>query len=109
MIVHDPRAAAAAAVSANPSRPASAVIHDAPGARLVVFRIDPGQQVAPHTSTSSVVLTIVSGSGVVSGGDEERRVQAGATITYAPNELHGMRAEGEQLCVLAVIAPRPGG
>jgi quercetin dioxygenase-like cupin family protein len=109
VIVVDPAAAATAAMSRNPSRPASAVVHDAPGARLVVFRIEPGQEVAPHTSASTVVLTVVSGRGTVSGGGEERTVEPGAVITYAPNELHGMRAEDERFCVLAIIAPRPGG
>jgi quercetin dioxygenase-like cupin family protein len=108
MIVHDPRQAARGAVAAHAGRPATAIIHDSPDARLVVFRIEPGQRVPPHTSASTVILTVVAGSGTVTGGDEEREVRAGDVVTYAPAELHGMEAAGETLVIVATIAPRPG-
>jgi len=102
------RGAAADAVAANPTRPATAVIHDTPDARLVVFRIAPGQVVAPHRNASTVLLTVLSGSGLVTGGDTEVSVGPGDVIAYAPNELHGMRAVNEELVLLATITPRPG-
>lgn len=108
MKTHDPRALAEAAVAAQPGRPASALVHDTPDARLVVFRIEPGQQVLPHTSPSTVILSIAGGRGIVSGADGDRAVRAGDLVAYEPNELHGMRALEERLIVLAVIAPRPG-
>lgn len=95
-------------MSASASRPATATIHDAPDARLVVFRIAPGQAVAPHRNSSTVLLTVLSGSGFVSGGDAEVAVSAGDVIAYEPNEIHGMRAADDQLVLLATIAPRPG-
>ncbi len=104
MKVYDPHDAALRAVSANTTRPASAVVHDEPGVRLVVFRIEPGQQVAPHTSEATVLLSVLSGHGVVSAADEERDVGPGAVIAYAPGELHGMRARAERFCLLATIA-----
>ena len=109
MKAYHPGTQAAEAVSGVPSRPATAIVHDSPDARLVVFRIEPGQAVAPHSSSSTVLLSIVSGSGIVTGGTEERAVQIGDLIIYAPNEEHGMRAINERLVVLASIAPRPGG
>jgi quercetin dioxygenase-like cupin family protein len=108
VIALDPRTAARDAVAASPTRPATAVIHDAPDARLVVFRIAPGQEVAPHTSVSTVLLTVLAGSGILSGGDEERRCAAGELVTYPPGERHGMRAIDEELLLLATITPRPG-
>jgi quercetin dioxygenase-like cupin family protein len=104
----DPRAAARAAVAASPARPATAVIHDAPDVRLVVFRLAPGQAVPPHRSTSSVLLTVLEGSGTLSGADDERACRAGDAVAYEPNELHGMRADGDELLLLATITPRPG-
>jgi quercetin dioxygenase-like cupin family protein len=86
-----------------------AVIHDTAELRLVVFRIEPGQQVAPHTSTSSVTLEVLEGIGVVSGPDGELEVAGGDLVCFAPGELHGMRAAGGRFCLLAMIAPRPGG
>ena len=108
MNIYEPAVLAARAVSANPTRPATAIVHDAPGTRVVVFRIEPGQQVAPHTSRSTVTLSIVAGSGVVSGSDGERTVHEGDLVAYEPNELHGMRAVDTPLVVVAIIAPRPG-
>lgn len=109
----DPRTAARDAVAAHPDRPATAVIHDAPDARLVVFRLAPGQAVPPHRSASTVLLTVLEGSGMLSGegggGPSERVCAAGDTIAYEPNELHGMRADGRELLLLATITPSPGG
>ena len=105
------RDGAADAVSAKQDRPATAIVHDGADARLVVFRIEPGQSVAPHTSASTVVLSIVAGSGMVSGATgatDERQVHAGDLVIYEPNEVHGMRALEQQFVVLATIAPRPG-
>lgn len=107
MNVYDTPAVAAGAVSARPDRPATALVHDATDVRLVLFRIEPGQQVAPHTSPSTVVLTVLSGAGLVTGGDREQPARAGMVVAYAPNERHGMRAVDERMVVLAAIAPRP--
>jgi quercetin dioxygenase-like cupin family protein len=92
---------------AHPGRPAMALAHDAPDVRLVVFRIAAGQAVPVHTSASTVVLHVLSGSGMVSGGEGEREVSAGMVIAYEPQEPHGMRAHTEELSLLAVITPRP--
>lgn len=105
---YDPRALAAQAGSAHADRPATAIVHDSADARLVVFRIDAGQAVAPHTSPSTVTLSVLEGSGTVSGAEGERAVSAGAVVVYEPNELHGMRATDGELVVLATITPRPG-
>lgn len=98
---------AASAVATHAERPAMSLVHDSADARVVLFRIEPGQQVAEHTSVSTVVLTVLAGSGTVSGADGDRTVAAGDIITYDQREPHGMRATSEQLVIAAVIAPRP--
>jgi quercetin dioxygenase-like cupin family protein len=100
-------ALAAGAVANHPARPATALAHDSADARVVLFRIEPGQEVARHTSPSTVVLMIVSGSGIVSGAAGDRAVRAGDIAAYDRDEPHGMRATDEQFIVAAVIAPRP--
>lgn len=107
MNVYDARALAASAVNARPDRPATALVHDSSDARVVMFRIEPGQAVPVHTSTSTVLLMIVSGAGTVAGADGERSVSSGDIVAYDPREPHGMRAGAEQLVIAAVIAPRP--
>ena len=105
----DPTRAAREAVAAHPNRPATAILHDGPDARLVVFRLAPGQAVPPHRSASTVSLAVLEGAGVLSGGDGERACAAGDLAVYAPEELHGMRADrGAELLLLATITPRPG-
>ncbi|MEO9046704.1 MAG: cupin domain-containing protein [Gemmatimonadaceae bacterium] len=100
------------AVSANPDRASTAILYDSDDARVVVFRIDAGQSVPLHSSDSTVLLTVVSGSGFVSGPVDgvvsEQRVTAGIVATYSPGEMHGMRADSGDLVIVATIAPRPG-
>ena len=108
----DPRQAAQTAVSGGPGRKATAVIHDSDDARLVVFRIEPGQAVAPHRSTSTVVLSVLEGRAILlgeaNGQSVESTHEAGSAVVYAPGELHGMRAEDDTVLLLATITPRPG-
>ncbi|HZO18063.1 MAG TPA: cupin domain-containing protein [Gemmatimonadaceae bacterium] len=108
MKVIRPFQAAAGAVAADPRRPATAIVHDSPDVRSVVFRIGPGQVVAPHRSASTVLLTTISGRGIVSGADTEQEMQPGDVVVYEPNELHGMRATDDTFVLLATITPRPG-
>jgi quercetin dioxygenase-like cupin family protein len=105
---YEPSAIARDAQSFNPRKPAMALIHDTDDARLVVFRIAPGQAVERHVTRSTVVMHVLSGAGVVSGGDEERAVEPGMTLTFVPGEAHGMRADDQELVLLATITPRPG-
>ena len=108
MKLYDARVVAAEAVANHPTRPATALVHDTADARVVMFRIEPGQEVPVHTSASTVLLVVVSGTGTVAGADGDRRVGPGDIVAYDPREPHGMRAAGEQLVIAAIIAPRPG-
>lgn len=108
MNVIEALAVAAKANAANPARPATAIAYDSADARVVLFRLAPGQQVATHTSKSSVVLVVLSGHGRVAGADGERPVRAGDIVAYAPEEPHGMNATDVELVLAAIIAPRPG-
>jgi quercetin dioxygenase-like cupin family protein len=108
MKIHDVPTLAASAIAVRPDRPATALVHDSADARVVVFRIEPGQEVAVHTNPSTVMLMIVEGRGIVSGGEGERAVKAGDIVAYDQREPHGMRATAERLVIAAVIAPRQG-
>lgn len=105
---YSPHRMADAAVSARPNAPATAILHDSEDVRMIVFRLEPMQVVAPHTSPSSVVLTVLRGTGIVLGPDGEVTASVGDVIAYEPRELHGMRALDERFDLLAIIAPRPG-
>ena len=110
----DPLTAARQAVAIRVDRPATAIVHDSADVRLIVFRLAPGQSVAPHRSTSSVQLTVLEGAGILTGeaeagGTADQVCTVGDVFVYLPNELHGMRAADEDLLLLATITPRPGG
>ena len=114
MTALDPLTAARQAVAARSDRPATAILHDSADVRLIVFRLAPGQAVSPHRSTSSVQLTVLAGTGILSGESDSRVTDRvctrGDVVVYLPHELHGMRAAGdEDLLLLATITPRPGG
>ncbi|MEO8560793.1 MAG: cupin domain-containing protein [bacterium] len=95
-------------MAASPERPATAILFDSPDLRLVVFRILPGQEVAPHHNASTVTLTVLHGEGMLSGREGERLCHVGELIAYEPGEQHGMRATDSELHLLATITPRPG-
>ncbi len=107
MKIYDAHAAAASAVAARPERAATQLMHEAPGARLVVFRIAPGQSVPSHTNPSTVVLTVLEGRGFVAGAHGERPVSAGNVIAYEPDEPHAMRSDDTELVLIATITPSP--
>lgn len=105
---YSPHRVADAAVSTRPNAPATAILHDSDDVRLIVFRLEPMQVVASHTSPSSVVLTVLRGTGIIVGPDGDVTASVGDVVAYEPRELHGMRALDERFDLLAIIAPRPG-
>jgi quercetin dioxygenase-like cupin family protein len=106
---YDPSAIARSAIAAAPNRPTVTIVHHQDDGRLVVFRLEPDQQVATHTSTASVFLSVVSGSGFITGAEGEENASAGEMFAFAPREPHGMRTGDHPMVVAAVITPRPGG
>lgn len=88
-------------------RHATALLYDSAECRLVAFTLAPNQEVKVHTSSSTVLCTVVSGSGTFIGSDGNASVQAGAVVQYAPEEPHGMIAGAEGLRFLALITPGP--
>lgn len=55
-----------------------------------------------------MLLSVVKGTGTVSGASGESSVSPGDVVAYDAGELHGMKAGTEQLVIAAIITPRPG-
>lgn len=108
MHTYDPLALGLNAESAKSAVPGMEIIYDSDDARLIVFRLEPGQRLSDHTNPSTVILTVLAGSGMVRGGDSERMLRTGELAVFPPRELHGMHALDEHFVLLAVLAPRPG-
>lgn len=90
----------------DPQRYISKLLHDSERVRVVLFCLESGQEVSPHTSSSEVVFYVLEGSGRVMVGEEEMEANAGSLISCPPQVPHGLRAEN-RLVVLAHISPRP--
>lgn len=90
-------------------RHATALLHDEERVRLVAFHLAPGQVVMPHSSPSSVLLIVVSGTGTFRGGNGEALLGPGQVAIFEPGEEHAIEAGATPLHFLAAIAPRPGG
>ena len=88
-------------------RHASALMHDEANSRIVFFALEPGQEVPVHTSSATVVVTIVDGSGTFIGDGVTSPMKAGESVVYEPNEPHGMIAGEHGLRFVAVISPSP--
>jgi quercetin dioxygenase-like cupin family protein len=113
MKTYNAQLTAARAIHARPDHPATAILHDSANARIVVFRVEAGQKVAPHASGSTVILSVVEGSGIISGGmvgtSERREVSVGDIVVFEPHERHGMEAVNGTFVLVATLAPRPAG
>lgn len=90
----------------SPDRPVSRLLHDAPQMRVVVFGLEPGQEIPPHTVASRVLLHVLLGRGAFLTGKGEEPAYPGAFVVTEPDEPHGLKA-AERTVMLAVIAPRP--
>jgi quercetin dioxygenase-like cupin family protein len=105
--------AARAAMPARPDRPATSIVVDEPAARVILFRLAPGQTVPLHKNASVVMLTVLQGAGTILSQPDnaaiEHRCRTGDLFVFGSGERHGMRADGEELVLLATITPRPGG
>jgi quercetin dioxygenase-like cupin family protein len=81
------------------------LLHDSDPARYVLFCLEEGQEIEPHTSSSTVTILVLDGKGKWLGG-EEIEFNKGDICFYEPEEPHGFRAEKRSV-LLAVIAPSP--
>lgn len=93
------------APASRTDRYATQLLHDEPGVRIVSFHLAGGQEVPPHSSTSTVVVHVLEGTGVFRGGGIEERLSAGQGVVYAPGEVHSMVADDGPLRFLATITP----
>jgi quercetin dioxygenase-like cupin family protein len=93
--------------AAQPDRPATELLHDENNARIIAFHLQPGQQVKPHRSESTVFVQVVAGGGWFRGESTQAYLTAGEGAVYEPGELHSIDAGDTPLRFLAIITPRP--
>ena len=87
-------------------RPVHKLLYDSEKMRVVLFCLLPGQVIAPHTSTSEVMMYLVEGEGTFTVGEEKQKLTPGSFLVCKSNEPHGFEAT-QKMMMLAIIAPRP--
>lgn len=73
--------------------------------RILRFTLKAGQSVREHTAPNSpVYIVVLKGSGLFSGGDEEKQqFGAGALLVFDKGERHAIHAEDEELVFIAFL------
>ena len=84
----------------------SKILFDSDTIRIVLFCLEKGQEVPPHTVKSQVIMLVVSGKGSVTVGNSTYKVKPDTVTVCESMQAHGIKAD-EQMVVLAYIVPRP--
>jgi len=84
----------------------SELVYEDGNAKVVRFYLRGGQEIKPHTSPSSVFITVLKGKVAFYAPQGELEAEAGSTVFYEPNEPHGFKAL-EDAVLEAVITPKP--
>ena len=70
-----------------------AVLETVDGARAIVIRLAPGQELGDHQVRERAWLTVVEGETRVEAGDEVLEAGPGALVTFEPGERHSIGSE----------------
>ena len=84
------------------------VLHSQDGeGRVVLIRIDAGQELGEHQVKEAALLLVVEGEVTVEAGDESVDAEAGALFRFDPDERRTVRSASGGRVVL-FLAPWPG-
>jgi quercetin dioxygenase-like cupin family protein len=95
------------AIEAPDGTRSPAVLETADGARAIVIRLAPGQELGDHQVHERAWLTVVQGSAQIEAGESVVEADPGTLLTFEPGERHSVASEyGAQ--ILLILAPWPG-
>ena len=77
------------------------------GARAIVIRLAPGEELGDHQVRERAWLTVVEGTARVEAGDDAVLTGIGTLLTLEPGERHSVASEGGARIVM-ILAPWPG-
>jgi len=76
--------------------------------QVVCGYFEPGQFIPVHAPSSTLVVSVRSGTGVVREGETDHRVEPGDVVTVAADENRGIKTDDDsRLEALLVTAPPP--
>ena len=83
------------------------VLETADGARAVLIRLEPGQELGDHEVKERAWILVVDGRVEISADGDSFDAEPGTFMTFAPTERHAVRsADGAR--ILLFLAPWPG-
>jgi quercetin dioxygenase-like cupin family protein len=83
-------------------------IHETDRQKVVLGYFEPGQLIPIHAPDSDVAITVLSGTGVVRDGDDDRRVEPGSVVVVPAGTDRGVRADDDsRLEATLATAPPP--
>jgi quercetin dioxygenase-like cupin family protein len=84
-----------------------AVLETVDGARAIVIRLSPGQELGDHQVRERAWLTVIEGKVRIEAGGELVEAGPGTLLTFEPGEQHSVRSEhGAQ--IILILSPWPG-
>lgn len=84
-----------------------AVLETLDGARAIVIRLAPGQELGDHQVRERAWLTVVEGEARIEAGSDVVDAGPGTLLTFEPGERHSIESEdGAQ--VILILSPWPG-
>jgi quercetin dioxygenase-like cupin family protein len=84
-----------------------AVLETADGARAIVLRLAPGQELGDHQVRERAWLTVLEGAARVEAGGQTVDAGPATLLTFEPGERHSVASEGGAR-VLLILSSWPG-
>ena len=85
----------------------AAVLDTVDGARAIVIRLAPGEELGDHQVRERAWLTVVEGSARIEAGGEVVEAGPATLLTFEPGERHSVASEGGARIVL-ILSSWPG-
>ncbi|MDO8309990.1 MAG: cupin domain-containing protein [Actinomycetota bacterium] len=95
-------------IEVSPGSTVSTTVLKEPGARLVLFSFDAGEELSEHTAAMPVLLQAVSGRMSVTTADATASLVPGDALYLEAREPHSVLAEEPSKLLLTMLDPRGG-
>ena len=84
-----------------------AVLETVDGARAIVIRLAPGQELGGHQVRERAWLTVVEGAARIEAGGDVVEAGPATLLTFEPGERHSVASQGGAR-ILLILSPWPG-
>ena len=78
----------------------AAVLETVDGARAIIIRLAPGEELGDHQVRERAWLTVVEGTARIEAGDDVVEAGPGTLLTFEPGERHSVASQGGARIVL---------